>query len=115
MDIMRRRDCRVTLYLNDEEMDMLRRKSRAACMDHNMYLRELLRGHEPRQAPDDRFWKSMELIRELAGKIDEVAMKTDNSVDMIAVMLEAKKWRLFQNEIEKAFLRPKGSDGDGSN
>ena len=43
-------------------------------------------------------------------KIDEVAMKTDNSVDMIAVMTEARKWRAFQNAIEKAFLRPKRSD-----
>ena len=52
----------------------------------------------------------MEIIREFADKIDEVAMKTDNSVDMIAVMTEARKWRAFQNAIEKAFLRPKRSD-----
>jgi hypothetical protein len=59
---------------------------------------------------DDRFFAAMEIIREFADKIDEVAMKTDNSVDMIAVMTEARKWRAFQNAIEKAFLRPKRSD-----
>ena len=41
-------------------------------------------------------------------------MKADNSVDMIAVMAEAKKWRMFQNAIEKQLLRPKGSDSRGS-
>ena len=52
----------------------------------------------------------MEIMREFSDKIDSVAMKADNSVDMIAIMSEAKRWRLFQNAIEKEFLRPKRSD-----
>ena len=44
---------------------------------------------------------------ELADKIDAVAMKADNSVDMIALMSEAKKWRLIENALEMEFLRPK--------
>lgn len=113
--IMRRRDCRLTLYLSMAEMEKLKRNARASCMDRNTYLRELIKGHEPRQAPDDRFWKAMELIRELSDKIDEVAMKADNSVDMIAVMTEARKWRAFQNAIEKELLRPKERDVNGGN
>ena len=42
--------------------------------------------------------------------IDAVAMKAENSVDIIAVMTEARKWRMFQNAIEKEFLRPKRGD-----
>jgi hypothetical protein len=53
----------------------------------------------------------MDIVRELADKIDAVAMKADNSVDMIAVMTEAKKWRMLQNAIEMEFLRPKRGDG----
>ena len=53
----------------------------------------------------------MDLIREFADRIDAVAMKTENSVDMIAIMTEARKWRMFQNTIEKEFLRPKRGDG----
>ena len=111
METMRKRNCRVTLYLSANEIEMLRRKSRSAGLDNNRYLRELIKGHEPRQAPDERFWKAMDTIREFADKIDEVAMNADNSVNMIAVMTEARKWRIFQNEIEKELLRPKGGDG----
>ena len=53
----------------------------------------------------------MDIMREFADSIDRVAMKADNSVDMIALMTEAKKWRLLQNAIEKELLRPKRSDG----
>lgn len=112
---MRRRDCRLTLYLSMPEMEFLKRNARASCMDRNTYLRELIKGHEPRQAPDERFWKAMELIREFADKIDEVAMKADNITDMKAVMNESKKWRAFQNALEKEYLRPKERDTNGSN
>ena len=52
----------------------------------------------------------MEIISEFADKVDELAMKTNSSVDMIAVMNEARKWRAFRNAIEKAFLRPRRID-----
>ena len=57
--------------------------------------------------PDDIFYESMEMIRQFADKIDEVAIKADNSADVVAIMAEARKWRSFQNEIEKELLRPK--------
>lgn len=47
------------------------------------------------------------MIRQFADKTDEVAMKADNSAGVIAVMAEARKWRLFRNEIEKEILIPK--------
>lgn len=111
---MRKRDYRVTLYLDRDEKEMLRRNAKACGMDDNSYLRQLLTGHEPRQAPDDRFWEAMDIIREFSDKIDQVAMNADNSVNMIAVMNEARKWRVFQNAIEKEFLRPKRRDDNGS-
>ena len=57
---MRKRDYRVTLYLDRDEKEMLRRNAKACGMDDNSYLRQLLTGHEPRQAPDDRFWETMD-------------------------------------------------------
>ena len=106
---MRRRDYRLTLYLNDDEMEALQIKAQAACMDCNKFLRTLIAGYEPRPAPDERFFKAMDIVREMSDKIDAVAMNADNSVNMIAVMTEARKWRMLQNAIEKEFLRPKRS------
>ena len=97
--------------MSDEEYEQLQTKAAAACMTDSAFIRQLITGKVPVAAPDERFWQAMEFIREFADKIDEIAMKTDNSVDMIAVMTEARKWRMFQNTIEKAFLRPQWGDG----
>lgn len=106
---MRRRDYRLTLYLNEEEMEALQQKAQTVCMDCNRFLRTLIAGYEPRPAPDERFFQMMDIMREMADEIDKVAMNADNSVNMIAVMTEARKWRMLQNAIEKEFLRPKRS------
>jgi predicted transcriptional regulator len=95
------------IRLSEAECEDLRRKAEAACMTESAFIRQLIAGYVPVRAPDEKFYKVMDLIREMADKIDAVAMKTDNSVDMIAVMSEAKKWRLIQNVIEMEFLRPK--------
>ena len=97
------------LRLSDEEFNTLQERAAAACMAGSAFIRRLSLDLPP-VTIDDRFFAAMEIIREFADKIDEIAMKTDNSVDMIAVMTEARKWRAFQNAIEKAFLRPKRSD-----
>ncbi len=88
----------------------LQKRAAAACLSDSAYIRRLIMDKPP-VIIDDRFYAAMEIIREFSDKIDEVAMKTDNSVDMIAVMTEARKWRAFQNAIEKGFLRPKRGDG----
>ena len=97
------------LRLSDEEFHTLQERAAAACMSDSAYIRRLIMDKPP-VIIDDRFYAAMEIIPEFSDKIDEVAMKTDNSVDMIAVMTEARKWRAFQNAIEKAFLRPKRGD-----
>ena len=107
---MRKRDYRVTLYLDRDEKEMLRHNAKACGMDDNSYLRQLLTGHEPRQAPDDRFWDAMAEISEFTDKIDALAMKAEKPEDAIVIMKEANRWRAFWNEIEMHFLRPKKVD-----
>ena len=70
------------LRLSDEEFNTLQERAAAACMSDSAYIRSLIMNKAP-VVVDDRFFAAMEIIREFADKIDEVAMKTDNSVDMI--------------------------------
>ena len=99
------------IWMNQTESDELKAKSQAACLSEAEFIRQLVKGYTPVARPDEKFWRAMEFIREFADKIDEVAVKADNSVDMIALMTEAKKWRMLQNAIEMEFLRPKRGDG----
>lgn len=97
------------LRLSEAEFDDLQKKAAAACLSDSEFIRQLIAGYVPVTAPDERFYQAMDIVRELADKIDSIAMKSDNSVDMIAMMTEAKKWRMLQNALEKEFLRPKRS------
>lgn len=100
-------------WVNQKEAADLRAKAEAACLTEAEFLRQMIAGYTPVQMPDDRFFKAMDVIREMADKLD-AAMQADSSVNMIALMTEAKKWRVLQNALEKEFLRPKRSGSDGS-
>lgn len=107
---MRTRNKRVSLYLNEKEMDTFMKKVKSTGLTCNSYIRMLISGYGPTESPDDKFWDVMEEISELADKIDALAMKADKPEDIITLMKEASRWRTFRYEIEKAFLRPKEVD-----
>ena len=107
---MRNRNKRLSLYLDEKEMDNFKRKVNSTGLTCNSYIRMLLSGYGPVESPDDKFWDSMEEINELADKIDALALKAGNPEDAIAIMKEANRWRAFRNEIEMSFLRPKKID-----
>lgn len=107
---MRTRNKRVSLYLDEKEMDKFKKKVKSTDLTCNSYIRMLLSGYGPVESPDDKFWDAMNEISELADKIDALAMKADKPEDIIAIMKEANRWRSFRNEIEMYFLRPKKID-----
>jgi len=107
---MRTRNKRISLYLNEKELESFKKKVSSTGLTCNSYIRMLLSGYGPVESPDDRFWDAMNEIDRLADKIDAIAMKADRPEDIIALMREAKRWRLFRNEIEEFFLRPKKID-----
>ena len=68
------------MRMSDEEFNTLQERAAAACMSDSAYIRSLIMNKAP-VVVDERFFAAMELIRELADKIDEVAMKTEESDD----------------------------------
>lgn len=107
---MRKRNKRVSLYLDEKEMEAFKKKVSSTGLTCNSYIRMLLSGYGPVESPDDRFWDAMEEISEFTDKIDALAMKAEKPEDAIAIMKEANRWRAFWNEIEMHFLRPKKVD-----
>ena len=105
-----KRNIKKSFWVNAEEDREIKRKAQAACLTEAAFLRQRVKGYVPAARPDDRFWQVMDIMRECSAKIDALAMKADNAVDMAALMDEARKWRVFQNAIEREFLRPKRSD-----
>ena len=106
-----RRNLKKSLWMSKEEEWDLKQKAQAACLTESEFIRQRIAGYTPPHQIDDRFWRAMDIIREFADHIDAIAMEADKPTLALAVMGEAKKWRLFQNAIEMEFLRPKRGDG----
>ena len=101
------------IWVNQREADDLRAKAQAACLTEAEFIRKLIDGYVPPPVPDDRLFQAMEVVDRMADEVNRVAAQMNNSVDMIALMAEARKWHQLRNLLEKEFLRPKGVSSDG--
>lgn len=91
--------------MNKKEVEDLKKKAKNACMTESRYIRMLIAGFIPREAPDDRFFADMDKLRELG---DELSRKAGMHSEEIKMLLEneTKNLHLFQEKIEREYLRP---------
>ena len=107
---MRKRQRRVQVWLTNEEKTDLEEKVSAACMDESSFIRMLIKGYAPRPAPDEQFYKTMELIRTMGDRLQLMESRiTDPQVQRL-LQEEANKWYAFQHAIEKRYLLPERTD-----
>ena len=97
---MRKRQRRVQVWLTDEERMDLEKKVSDACLDESTFVRMLIKGYTPRPAPDEQFYKTMELIKTMGDRLEL----------MESLQEEANKWYAFQHAIEKRYLLPERSE-----
>ena len=107
---MRTRNNRISLYLDDKEMERFNRKVKQTGLNRSTYLRQLIEGYGPTPLPEERFWEYMNRISELTDMIDEIAFRMGKPDEIIAIMKETKAWRHLRCDIEKYFLVPKKID-----
>ena len=107
---LRKREFRVPVYLTFDEKEDLHMKAQAACMDHNQFIRMLIMGYAPRPAPDDRFYKVMDLVREMGDRLEDLETRTRDPDVIRLLETEAEKWHMFQSTVEHHFLSPERMD-----
>lgn len=103
---MRKRNLRVPVYLTFDEKEDLHRKAQAACMDYNQFIRMLIMGYAPRPAPDERFYKAMDLLREMGDRLELIETKARDPEVINLLETEAEKWHLLQSALEHFCLTP---------
>ena len=83
-----------------------------ACLSEAGLIRLLIRGYEPKEKPDDRFYDVMRELSSIGNNINQLAAKANTLGFIDAPMLknEAAKWNKFQSEIERTYLRPNQSE-----
>ena len=99
------------ILLNRDEAKLLSKKAKKACMSEGGLMRMLLKGYEPKEKPDDRFYDVMRELSAIGNNIHQLSAKA-NALDFIdapQLAKEAERWHKFQAEVERKFLRPEPS------
>lgn len=109
---MRKRNIQKIVRLNKEETQTLQKKAKKACMSETGLIRLLLKGYEPKEKPDERFYDVMHELSSIGNNINQLAVKANalGYVDSLMIKKEAERWHKFQADIERTFLRPDRSD-----
>ena len=105
---MRKRNVDKHIWFSRAEAQELQRKAKKACLSEAGLIRLLMKGYEPREKPDERFYDAMRELSAIGNNINQLAAKANTLGFIDAPMLknEAEKWNKFQAEVERHYLRP---------
>ena len=109
---MRTREIKKQVWLNEEESKLLSQRAYNAGLTESDLLRFLIRGYEPREKPDDRFYESIKQLRLFGINLNQIARKANsiNHIDKDLFVRESENWHKFVEQIKDEFLRPKKTD-----
>lgn len=109
---MRKRNVDKHIWFSRAEAQELQRKAKKACLSEAGLIRLLIKGYEPKEKPDDRFYDVMRELSAIGNNINQLAAKANTLGFIDAPMLknEAEKWNKFQAEVERTYLRPEKSE-----
>ena len=107
-----KRTIKKQFWLNQVEEGELKRKAKKACLSEAGLVRLLLKGYEPKEKPDERFYQVMGELRSLSNQLTlliQIANAQGESEEL-TLYEQIEKWQDFQKEIRHEFLLPKESD-----
>ena len=109
---MRKRNIQKIVRFSRDEAQDLQKKAKKACLSEAGLIRLLLRGYEPREKPDERFYDVMRELSSIGNNINQLAVKANalGFVDAPQLEKEAERWHKFQADIERTYLRPDKSE-----
>ena len=109
---MRKRNIQKIVRFSRDEAQDLQKKAKKACLSEAGLIRMLLRGYEPREKPDERFYDVMRELSSIGNNINQLAVKANalGFVDAPQLKKEAERWHKFQADIERTYLRPDKSE-----
>ena len=106
-----KRTVKKQFWFSKVEAQDLKKKAKKACLTEAALIRLLLRGYEPREKPDERFYDAMRELSAIGNNINQLAIKANalGFVDTPMLREEARKWHEFQIDIRKRYLLPRRS------
>ena len=91
---MRKRNIQKIVRFSRDEAQDLQKKAKKACLSEAGLIRLLLRGYEPREKPDERFYDVMRELSSIGNNINQLAVKANalGFVDAPQLKKEAERW-----------------------
>lgn len=109
---MRKRNIQKIFRFNRTEAQDLQRKAKKACLSEAGLIRLLLKGYEPKEQPDEKFYEAMRELRYISSNLNQLVAKANSLgfIDVLMLKEEVKRWNKFQLDVEKKFLQPDKSN-----
>ena len=85
-----KRTVKKQFWFSREEAQELQKKSKRACLSEAALIRFLLRGFEPKEKPDERFYDAMRELSAIGNNINQLSAKA-NSLNFIDAPMIAKE------------------------
>ena len=107
-----KRNIKKQFWFNANEAKNLKTKAEKAYITEAALVRMLIKGYEPKEKPDDRFYAAMRELSAIGNNINQLATKANalGLVDVPMLKNEVLRWHRFQADIEAQFLRPSESN-----
>ena len=109
---MSKRNIEKHILMNKAEAQDLQKKAKKTCLSEAALVRLLVRGYEPKERPDERFYEVMRQLSSIGNNVNQLAAQAHSLhfVDPKKLKEEAERWHKFQADVERQFLRPDKCD-----
>lgn len=107
-----KRNVKKQFWFSRAEAQDLQKKSKRTCLSEAALVRLLVRGYEPKERPDERFYDVMRELSAIGNNINQLAAQANSLgfADAQKLQSEAVRWHKFQADVERQFLRPDRAD-----
>ena len=97
---MKRRTVKKQFWFSRDEAQDLQKKAKKTCLTEAALVRLLVRGYEPKERPDERFYDVMRQLSSIGNNINQLAAQANSLsfVDAQKLQKEAERWHKFQAE-----------------
>lgn len=97
---MRKRNIAVLLRLNRKEAEMLNKKVKKSGLSREAYLRQLISGVVPRDAPSPDYYSMMRELHKIGNNLNQIAQKA-HTLNVMDAQRYDKDMRMFEDAVKR--------------
>lgn len=103
---MRKRPYRVQIWVNEDELKILKENSLKCGLKDSVYIRKLILDYKPKEKPDEKFYDEMKILRSISINLNQIAKKAHvfGYIDVITYKRESDRLNQFLDSFSEKYL-----------